>query len=1858
MRFLAIILILVTTSLKAQQWVPLKGPPGGAVTDIELATNGKMYSLANFTVSVSSDNGVNWTQVTNSDKDGFANDLAMSGNNIYGLFGDRVKYSADDGATWALKGVSPSYSGYAKMVTLPLEGGIITATNTEINLSVDGGATWKNLRQWTGSVYDLLDIDVAPNGDIYLSLTSAGLLKFPYPAAPGSHDSWNPAAWATIFAPESTDPQVNVGIAASGRVYVAYQSTIAGRVMKSSVDNGVTWQALSDVGLPVSAPVSPRWAISPGGKVLLFNSNQTSFEFIEANPTPWVAKGFPASEGSYPAVYCAVWRSNIQLFTGTIYGLYQSSNSGLSYSLSNTGINFGRGQSIALIQVGAEKRIIYVQESMTGYYYSNDDGATWTFVNRGHQIDKMIKLPDNTLLMSSNSNPIIGTFTSADGINWTASSTPIAFEEIVIVAANDIYGFTDDGTVYGTVDKGANWTLIPTTGITAGYVRFAARDADGFFYICTSPNNIGTRFLKVDSNVDPWVATEIITPPTSLGMPFVPFSMFSLNGKLYLDQDVKNYYSSDKGATWTRIAISDRMVPVRQNTGAVAFARNGYFSVTQDDGRNIRAITVPSTADIREITFDVNGDAYASAISAPALKYTDDLVLSASQLPENIAFNWTDIPSPSGGSIQRLVASPAGTLYAVADGKLYKYDQSSSTWLLTKRMVNDVHVDASNQVYTSGFNGLGLSTDNGATFTHKPMPTTSGFTRFTKAPSGDIFIYSPDGFFRSTDDGTSFVKTAITYFSDVATAPGGVVIGLTSSSISLSTDNGATWTTPPNIPVGTLYHVSLLDGNNFGLTTSTGLYKTSDGGNTWTPITGNLPVSVLNYSKSRLHYIPSSSQYSFFDVFNFYFSSDQGATWVKKGTVEAVESALWVDEKVFCAGAGVWKSEDGAATFSEFSNGIARDMWAIETFNGSLFSTGYEPKIYASHDRGQTWDAAIPGSIHGAYKTPTALIAYGSAIHKTTDGKVFTQMSTTQVARLTATPNYNVYFAQPIATAGASLVIRSTDLVSWTPLPISGLPVDLYINDMVATDNETLLLSMYAGQTEDAVYRVAAGTATKVTAIPDDESIKALESYKGTLYVATKSALYETSDGLSFTKKLIPDVIGFFSITEYGQFVISGFTGDLWLSRDLGTTWQYSGNGLDTHDFRDVAFDEFTGEAYAVFGKELFQRTNSISVANDKTAPQKASLLPPDNAIDVAVNTIFSIAFNEDVFAVAGKKLKVFTTNGVTPVSELDVTAATKILRTFTFTLPAALTFSSSYYVTFDNGAFNDLFGNAFAGFGDKDTWNITTVAAPDVTPPVIAVFTPTDHEVDSGSKNIAFSVTDTRAISLSSAKLFFKSITATEAMTTAALANTGSATAATFAASLPQAAFGSVGIVFYFEIEDESHNKARSPATANTYHYSYLTYPPLTPPKLPVQPTGGTTESYRIIALPYNFTDNKVSTVFKDLGEPNKEVWRLFRYSGVEANPWTEYSEDDQFTTFERGKGYWININAINQPSLTGAAVPKNNPDNFFTIELSPGWNQIGNPYTVPVSWNETRAQNTKIGQLKIYGSAGYTNGDIMDVHTGGIVYLAGTAPVPVKTRFIGFTSGGKTLTDKPGSDLANATWEIPIAIHQGERHGLFSGIGMNPEAQAGFDQFDDLNPPPFFSILELNFEHPGSSPRRFAKDVVPTQEFYTWEFNVDATQNEIAELRWDNSVFGVNDIELYLFDGTRQALVNMKDEHHYQFVPGSNSRFKIFFGRDVLNNIKPDQPTAGDPYPNPSQSDISFPYTLSAEHKSYRIKVEVIDMMGRPVATIVDGEQPAGFYKATWNPSSKIVGAYIFKLSVSDFEHVETYYRKFILK
>ncbi len=645
-----------------------------------------------------------------------------------------------------------------------------------------------------------------------------------------------------------------------------------------------------------------------------------------------------------------------------------------------------------------------------------------------------------------------------------------------------------------------------------------------------------------------------------------------------------------------------------------------------------------------------------------------------------------------------------------------------------------------------------------------------------------------------------------------------------------------------------------------------------------------------------------------------------------------------------------------------------------------------------------------------------------------------------------------------------------------------------------------------------------------------------------------------------------------------------------------------------------------------------------ITIKEDNTPPAVVLLNPLNGSTGVPFNTKLEITFDEPPVGKAGKNVSLYlASNLVMPVQQFDAATGVVVGNKVSFTPSTLLTATTSYNVSIDAAAFTDIYGNAIAA-RPSSSWSFKSL---DNIPPVIAFVQVPSIDKGTAAPVIPATVTDNSGF-VSTFVMSYRNVE-NKPFTDIVLNNVNNGPQ-NF--SLP--AFDEMGINYYFTAKDADNNTTRLPAVAGKYFTTRIKYPVTNLPTISLVKGTGQATDYQIVSTPWDIADKDIATNFGALSGGNTK-FRFLRYHESPSPGWDEYP--GTLTTFARGEGYFINVTDVDKVTLTEGYSPKENRDSLFILSLKKGWNQIGNPYTTPIQWNDVLAYNnvsTGLSQKLLIYSAGYLNAadpGIINPRSGGFV-LADNDISNLKIPFQSQTSGGRISSYLFSKNINEARWDAEFTLKQNDIQFRVASIGMVPEASMGKDMFDMPVPPRISDeFIEMSVAHPEYYMKRFARDIVQTQGEYAWQFNVDSNVGGIAELRWDNTGFGNNSKELYLLDENLQNLVNMRHVSVYNFDPTQSGNFKIYFGENLEKKIKPTRVLLGNAYPNPTNRLTSIPFTLPDQSPSYQISLEVFDAMGRKVTTLANGFYSAGFYSAEWDTSSSTLvnGLYIYRLVVS---------------
>ncbi len=517
-------------------------------------------------------------------------------------------------------------------------------------------------------------------------------------------------------------------------------------------------------------------------------------------------------------------------------------------------------------------------------------------------------------------------------------------------------------------------------------------------------------------------------------------------------------------------------------------------------------------------------------------------------------------------------------------------------------------------------------------------------------------------------------------------------------------------------------------------------------------------------------------------------------------------------------------------------------------------------------------------------------------------------------------------------------------------------------------------------------------------------------------------------------------------------------------------------------------------------------------------------------------------------------------------------------------------------------------------------TGSVTTLPNPDTTPPVIGSnTTPTTTKAGQAVK-VSLTITDPES-GVSSVEMNYGESTSFDwTETYVALTNTSGNI---WEFTIPATAVKEQGIEYIVTAYNNNGDYSDTGiiGVSITIDQNGLTIP---------FSAGSAQNNYKIVSIPLTLESKSVDNVFgDDFGKyGDKSKWRLFRYSGGKTN------ELNGSSSINPGEGYWL-LSSASATLDSGPGKTVGRISEPFTINVTQGFNQIGNPYVINLLWDDIKTYSYDthdnstlgLGNLRTYSGGSWSNGTILNKYEGGFVMAntAGTLVFPAEKK----AAAGR-VESKPIVPLRNSidmdNWELNFELSNSLQTMNFSGIGMNRNASEQYDRFDDFTVPRFMDYIELNHASKELFNISYTKDIVPTAENHVWEFFVESNANELMTMKWDNSYFGQNDKQLVLWDVNQQRGLDMRSISQYIFNKSSSGHFKVYFGDEkfIKEKTAVDQLVFHDVFPNPASDRVTISFSVPTDD---RVTVDVIDLLGRKIATVADGHFTAGYHEINWN-------------------------------
>jgi hypothetical protein len=356
------------------------------------------------------------------------------------------------------------------------------------------------------------------------------------------------------------------------------------------------------------------------------------------------------------------------------------------------------------------------------------------------------------------------------------------------------------------------------------------------------------------------------------------------------------------------------------------------------------------------------------------------------------------------------------------------------------------------------------------------------------------------------------------------------------------------------------------------------------------------------------------------------------------------------------------------------------------------------------------------------------------------------------------------------------------------------------------------------------------------------------------------------------------------------------------------------------------------------------------------------------------------------------------------------------------------------------------------------------------------------------------------------------------------------------------------------------------------------------------------------------------------------------------------------------------------------------------YTAEADTGWNLVGNPYGSAIDWEHPSWVKTNIDP-SIYIWNPDTNqyltwnGSTGDIPNGVIAPLQGfwvkansenpELILHQDAKTFGGTFVGKSTQRAEEPKISLQAYHTRSL--QSTAHFIFSESGsynLDPN-----DAYKLLPPPEVSSYLEVySRTNKGQRlaintiPRRFGSVIEIPFEINAYSEGFPVTEDiwlNVSDFRdipmeWDVSIMNhqtgesidlrkQNTIKVSMQHLEQEADSSQKHMTGYQVVtldPGSHIQFTLIIDPGADAGDLPDTFELKQNFPNPFNPSTTFRFNLPVESD---VNIDIYDVLGRKVATLVDETLSAGSYERIWDASDLSSGVYIARMVTINGVHIK---------
>ncbi len=350
------------------------------------------------------------------------------------------------------------------------------------------------------------------------------------------------------------------------------------------------------------------------------------------------------------------------------------------------------------------------------------------------------------------------------------------------------------------------------------------------------------------------------------------------------------------------------------------------------------------------------------------------------------------------------------------------------------------------------------------------------------------------------------------------------------------------------------------------------------------------------------------------------------------------------------------------------------------------------------------------------------------------------------------------------------------------------------------------------------------------------------------------------------------------------------------------------------------------------------------------------------------------------------------------------------------------------------------------------------------------------------------------------------------------------------------------------------------------------------------------------------------------------------------------------------------------------------------YTAEADTGWNMVGNPFGATLDWDkEDWAKENIDNVLYIWDLNAqeykYWNGEAGSHGSGRIA--------PFQGFWVKANSEDPVLAVNPSNKTTGGVYRkqvqryenVPVIalqleseFHTTSTHFTFTELGSFTT-----DRQDAYRLLPFDATTYLELYSLFSDGTELAINNLPRDFGKTIEIPIEAGAvvdgnfyDGIVSMTWPELKNIPESWSVVIKDNHTGERINLKENSFYDFetrnrgktapvvntqsnftliqksaAKSRNARFTLFIEPGDDGSELPEEVALNQNYPNPFNPSTSIEFALPVED---RVRIDVFDVLGRKIQTLVDQRYQAGYHEIDFDGNSLASGVYFYRLITSD--------------